>query len=305
MGALVGPKLVREWLRKYPLAPRWRRRERVRLSTLDEVSIGAASIEGPPDAPLTVVLVHGFANSSRSPRVYAFARALSEQFHVVAPDLRGHGSSSGRSSLGLLEPLDVSAAVEYACAVRPRTPVVTVGASLGAIAVLLHAGLFGRAPGNEVLGTVAISAPAVWGATDGPSSVRLAAMLDSPSALRILRYFCGTRVVSKDRRVPVPFAGDVIAAIAPAFTIVVHDPVDKYFPGSHAERVHGWASDPRDLWWLHRAGHGSDMLTRGFADRLTAELLRRVPGPERQGLSTDAVAPARPAGPTAHWHGGA
>ena len=62
-------RAVAGYFRKYPLAPRYRRDELVSVTTVDGLRISAARLEGPADAPFTVVLVHGFLNSSRSPRV--------------------------------------------------------------------------------------------------------------------------------------------------------------------------------------------------------------------------------------------
>ena len=204
-----GLAVVADWARKYPLAPRWRREELLWLSAADGVPISAARLTGPPDAPAVVVLVHGFLNSSRSPLVHGFARMLAARAHVVAPDLRGHGRSGGRVTLGALEPLDVDAAVGAAREAWPDLPVVTVGTSLGGIAVLRHAGLVGG-----VAGTVAISAP--------------------------------------------------------AFTIVVHDPDEDFFGEEHARAIYDAARQPKDLWLIPGAGHGSDMLTPDLAARLLA-----------------------------------
>src|SRR5205085_7198321 len=135
--------VLSDWARKYPLAPRWRREELLSLRTADGVPISAARLEGPEDAPAVVVLVHGFLNSSRSPVVHGFARMLASRVHVIAPDLRGHGRSGGRVTLGALEPLDVAAVVHEAHRAWPDLPVVTVGTSLGGVAVLRHAGIIG------------------------------------------------------------------------------------------------------------------------------------------------------------------
>jgi pimeloyl-ACP methyl ester carboxylesterase len=83
------------YLRQYVLAPRYRREQRLVLTTEDGVRLSAWRIDGSASAPCTVVLVHGFTNWSRSPRVHAFAQHLARTFHVVVPDLRGHGHSEG------------------------------------------------------------------------------------------------------------------------------------------------------------------------------------------------------------------
>src|SRR5947208_8960300 len=181
--------LVSDWARKYPLAPRWRREELLALTTADGVSISAACLVGPADAPVVVVLVHGFINSSRSPVVHAFARLLARHVHVIAPDLRGHGRSGGRVTLGALEPLDVATAVDAARAAWPGLPIVTVGTSLGGIAVLRHAGLIGG-----VEGTVAISAPAWYDPETREGTRRLTRSVESRAIRQVAARSLRTRV---------------------------------------------------------------------------------------------------------------
>jgi pimeloyl-ACP methyl ester carboxylesterase len=232
------------------------------------VPISAARLHGPPDAPVTVVLVHGFLNSSRSPVVHAFARLLAERVHVIAPDLRGHGRSGGRVTLGALEPLDVAAAVDAATAAHPRRPVVTVGTSLGGVAVLRHAGIIGG-----VAGTVSISAPA-WYDPDGREGARrLTRFITSSAGRQVAARFLRTRVGMLP---PVADMPAVLGAIAPAFTILVHDPDELYFGEEHVRALYEWANEPKDLWLISGGGHGGDLLTPSLAERLLAEVIARV-----------------------------
>jgi pimeloyl-ACP methyl ester carboxylesterase len=238
------------------------------LSTADGVAISAARLEGPADAPVVIVLVHGFLNSSRSPLVHAFARMLAARVHVITPDLRGHGRSGGRVTLGALEPLDVDAAVGAARAAWPELPVVTVGTSLGGIAVLRHAGLMGG-----VAGTVAISSPAYYDPDTRDGARRLTRFVESRAGRQVAARFLRTRVGVLP---PVDDMAAVGAGIAPAFTIVVHDPDEEYFGEEHARAIYDAARDPKELWLRPGAGHGSDMLTPELADRLLAEVIGRV-----------------------------
>jgi len=262
-------RAVARWARNYPLAPRYRRDELVTLTTADGVRLNAARLVGPADARFTVVLLHGFVNSSRTPRIHAFARLLQSSACVIVPDLRGHGASEGHTTMGLNETLDVDAAVRAAGA---GSQVVTVGSSLGGSAAILHAGQHGG-----VAGVVAISA-AAWGGEEGRTG--------SARAARFVRSRAGRQVAARlmRTRIPrdcasVPDARDVVANVSPAFLIVAHDPDDHYFGDDHARALYDWAREPKELWWLPHAGHGTDLLTPAFADRLLGELSRRLPGP--------------------------
>ena len=270
MAGLAGAgRVLVTWAGKYPLAPRWRREERAWLRAADGVRLFAAVLPGPDDAPLTVVLLHGFLNSSRSPKVHAFARALATRVHVVVPDLRGHGASAGHTTFGLREPLDVAAAVRLARA-RWSAPVVTVGTSLGGFVALLHAGTH-----DGVDGVVAVSAPGYWLRADREGSKRL---------VRLIRARAGRALAAALLRTRIGIVGDeqaeidrAVASIAPAFTLLVHDRDDTYFGPEHAEHLYETASDPKEIWWVD-GGHGSDLLTPEFAERLLTHL---VPTPSR------------------------
>jgi pimeloyl-ACP methyl ester carboxylesterase len=259
-GALAG------YVRKHAFVPRYGAGQALSLVTDDGVRLSGARLHGPAGASGTVVLVHGFSQSSRMPRIHAFAHLLARRMHVIVPDLRGHGASGGVSSLGPKEPLDVKAAVEAA---DPALPVVTVGISLGGAAVLLHGGTFGG-----VAGVVAVSAPAWWGAWDTPATRRIQRYATTPAGRRFLALFLRTRMARECEGVP--HAEEQAAAIAPAFTLVVADPADHYFAEEHPRTLYRWANEPKDLWLLPGTGHGTDLLSPAFGHRLLDDLHRRL-----------------------------
>jgi pimeloyl-ACP methyl ester carboxylesterase len=253
-------------VRRYAFVPRYGRAEELSLLTADGVRLTGARLQGPPGAFATVVLVHGLVHSSRTPRIYAFARLLAGHVHVLVPELRGHGRSGGHCTLGRDEPLDVQAAVAAAPA---GLPVVTVGVSLGGASVLLHAGIFGG-----VAGVVAVSAPSRWAAWDTPATRRIRRYVTTPAGRQVMAWVLRTRVAATLEAVP--DSRQVVAAIAPAFTIVVHDPTDHYFGEEHARALYEWAGEPKDLWLMPGHGHGTDLLTPALAQRLVDDLRRRL-----------------------------
>ncbi|MFN2504481.1 MAG: alpha/beta fold hydrolase [Acidimicrobiales bacterium] len=258
--------MLQSYLRKYAFIPRYGREEALSLVTADGLRLAGARLQGPPDAFATIVLVHGLVHSSRTPGIHAFAHLLARHVHVLVPDLRGHGASEGVSTLGRDEPLDVAAAV---AAARSDLPVVTVGVSLGAAAALLHAGSAGG-----VAGVVAVSSPAWWGAWDTPSTRRVRRYAMTPAGRVVLARMLRTRIAV--RCDAVPDARDVVGAISPGFTLIVHDPADHYFGMEHAETLYRWAKEPKALWLEEGRGHGTDLLTPDLAQRLVAELRIRL-----------------------------
>ncbi len=259
-------RAVGGFVRRFAFAPRYRREEELHLVTADGVRLAGARLQGPADSFATVVLVHGLVHSARTPRIHAFARLLAAHTHVLVPELRGHGRSGGRCTLGRDEPLDVAAAV---AAATPGLPVVTVGVSLGGASVLLHAGTQGG-----VAGVVAVSSPARWATWDTPATIRVRRYVDSRTGRQVLARVLRTRVA--DTLDEVPDSSAVVGDIAPAFTLVIHDPADHYFGEEHARTIYDWASEPKDLWLVPGAGHGTDLLTPALAQRLVTYLRRRL-----------------------------
>ncbi len=261
-------KLTR-YARNYVFLPRYLPHESLSLVTSDGVRLAAARLEGPSDAFAVVVLVHGLVHSSRTPGIYRFAHLLARSTHVLVPELRGHGRSEGVCTLGVNEPLDVAAAVAAAKERWPGLPVVTMGTSLGGAAVLLHAGAY-----RGVAGVVAVSAPAWWAADETASTRRVQRAADTPAGRLVMARLLRTRMAVQCDKVP--DARDLVAKIAPAFLLVVHEADDHYFGREHAETLYQWAEEPKALWLEEGTGHGTDLLTPSLAGRLVAELRQRV-----------------------------
>src|SRR5262245_43463216 len=94
-----------------------------------------------PDAP-AIALAHGLMGWHRKPRFASLAEQLTERFAVYAVDLRGHGASEGVSDYGGAEIADVDEMVALARGDGHHL-VVTIGTSMGGIAVIRHAALLG------------------------------------------------------------------------------------------------------------------------------------------------------------------
>ncbi|MCI4589254.1 alpha/beta hydrolase [Sphingobium sp. BYY-5] len=93
---------------------------------------------GNPSAPL-LILVHGGFDHARS--WDWTARALAEDYHVIAPDLRGHGDSAW-SPEGSYMMANFVYDLALLIDLFDRTPATIVGHSLGGSISLRYAGLF-------------------------------------------------------------------------------------------------------------------------------------------------------------------
>ncbi|MEU0504882.1 alpha/beta hydrolase [Nocardia sp. NPDC005998] len=132
-------------------------------AVLTEDGVRLATREcGPPDAPVTVIFVHGFCNTMET---FHFQRRDLEKHwgprvRLVFFDLRGHGRSgtpTTRSCTVAQLGRDLAAVIE---ATAPTGPVALVGHSLGGMAVLAAAAQFPELFAARVIGIGLLSTAA-------------------------------------------------------------------------------------------------------------------------------------------------
>jgi uncharacterized protein len=226
--------------------------------------VGARLGRGGP----ALVFCHGFLGWHRKVGIVRFVERLAERFVVYALDLRGHGASTGVCTFGDRELLDVDAAVALA---RRETggPVVTVGLSMGGIAVLRQAAFR-----DGVDAVVSVSSPARW---DGHTSRAVAQMrwLSTSDRGRFFARALGARISTRWGKPEEP--EDVIARIAPTPVIVVHGRDDHIFDEEEAWRLYRRAGEPKRLVLATRFGHAEDGLSERFADLLAERVLAVLP----------------------------
>ena len=218
------------------------------LVTTDNVRLVARWWRAP--APrASVVVAHGFGAGVTEGRVVALAEAVQGAgFDVLAYDARGHGGSGGQTTLGDLERLDVEAAVGALAADRP---VVLVGASMGAIAVLRYAA---SAPGR-VAGVVSVSCPAEWRLPRNARGLLSALLTQTWVGRECARRWMRVRIASRRARPapPVELIGHVGAPVA-----VLHGRRDPFISVQDAELLYEAAAEPRRVDFVDELGHAFD-----------------------------------------------
>jgi pimeloyl-ACP methyl ester carboxylesterase len=253
--------------------------ERVRLTTEDGERLEAVHLTGPhePQRPLAVVVAHGFSGSVDRPAVQAVARALAHHAGVVAFDFRGHGRSTGRSTLGDKEILDLDAAVRFARELG-YADVVTCGWSMGGSVVLRHAALL-----RDVDAVVSVSAVSRWFYTGTKPMRRVHWAVTTRVGRFVTRHLLKTRIAAEGWT-PVPESPvEVVPAIAPIPLLVVHGDSDHYFPVEHPQALYDAAREPKELWLLEGFGHAENAATPELLERIGAHLPALVAkGPNRQ-----------------------
>ncbi len=233
------------------------------VHTEDGVRIEGSRLGHPGTDLPALVFAHGLMGWHRKPRFAVFAEYLVDAFTVYAPDLRGHGESAGISDFGGAEMWDVDAVLRLARRVGHRQ-VITVGTSMGGIAVIRQAGLIG---GTD--GVVAISSLAYWDWHGGahPKVRRdFHARVGTAPGRAALRAW-GVRLPEDWDEPESPEA--IVGKIAPTPVVIVHGKDDQLFSIDHAERLYEAANDPKRLLIGDTFGHAEDGLTTAFARRLT------------------------------------
>ncbi|MHB8662395.1 MAG: alpha/beta hydrolase [Acidimicrobiales bacterium] len=223
-----------------------------RLVTADGVRL-AATFELPPATPKAVaVVVHGFTGTSRHPDVVGVVRALiAAGYAVLSYDGRGHGDSDGMCTLGDAEAADVAAAVATARDHGDR--IVTVGASMGAIAVLRHA-----VHDAALAGVVIVSCPAQW-RLHSPQSALGALLTRTWPGRQVLLRTAKVRVAPRwtNPTPPEMLIGRVASPVA-----IVHGAADRFIPANQARRLAAHAPGVCRLDIVAGMGHAFDPCAR-------------------------------------------
>ncbi|MEI8056698.1 MAG: alpha/beta fold hydrolase [Actinomycetes bacterium] len=226
---------------------------------------------------LCFVVAHGFTGSWRLRDNRRIARALSAYGNVVSFDLRGHGSSSGKSTVGDAEILDLNAAIDWArwCGAGP---IVTVGFSLGGSVVLRQAAHADAEHHPDAV--VSVSSPGFWFYRGTDRMRLLHVAVENPLGRAALRYAFDTRVTTNMWQDPFPTSpSEVAAMIAPTPLLVVHGGQDAFLPIEHGETIATAArdgardrgvADHTDEWMLEDFGHAESATSTEIAARLGA-----------------------------------
>ena len=236
------------------------------------------------DAPaqpssLSFVVSHGFTGSWRRPDNRRIALVLKEFGGVVSYDSRGHGSSSGVTTLGDDEVLDLDAAIGWARWLG-AVDVVTVGFSMGGSVVLRQAALARRDDRETPQAVVSVSAAGFWFYKGTPPMRLLHRAVGTSHGRRVLRWGFGTRVTDREWEEPYPLSPSESAAlVAPLPLLVVHGDQDAYFPVEHAHAIVSSAAQgaerrgvpDRTVEWIEPGfGHAEAAATADVVARIAA-----------------------------------
>ncbi|MDX6203712.1 MAG: hypothetical protein QOJ83_3212 [Frankiales bacterium] len=242
------------------------------LETSDGERLTALHVPRPASAgvaagsrEVAIVVAHGFTGSIDRPALRSVARGLSPYAGLLLFDFRGHGGSTGVSTLGDREVLDLEAAV-VAARELGYDSVVTCGWSMGSSVVLRHAGLTG---GVEAV--IAISGPSRWHFRDSTPMRKLMWLVETKPGRAVARRAYNLRIGdawTRDPESPV----EVVGKIAPIPLLLVHGRDDHYFGIDHAQALYAAAGQPSELWLVEGFGHAESGASPELLDRIGAHV---------------------------------
>jgi pimeloyl-ACP methyl ester carboxylesterase len=222
-----------------------------RFATTDQELL-AADVRVASGSSVAAVVAHGLCSNRKNPAVTQVADALAAAGHtVITYDARGHGESTGTSTLGDLEKHDVAAAVDAAR--RHADRVVVVGASMGAVAALRHA-----VEDDELLGLVTVSCPAAWRLTSA-RTVLAATTTQTVFGRAFLARATGTRIAPGRPQEPPP------QQVVPSLRVrlaIIHGRADRFVPVADASVLARRAGAPVRVELVPRMGHAYDIACR-------------------------------------------
>ena len=238
----------------------------VTLVTADGVLIDAVHL--PPAAgqrDLAIVIAHGFTMTWQRPLVWHLVRQFNQSAGVVTFDFRGHGRSSGLSTLGDKEIEDLDVAVRYARELGYRR-VVTVGFSMGGSVVLRQAALRGG-----VDATASVSSPGRWFYRGTVAMRRVHLAAERRLGRAFSKHVLNTRISPEGWPTPDPMPpAEAAARIAPVPVLIVHGDQDIYFPPDHGQQLYDAAREPKELWLIPGFGHAERHTDDALVGRLAA-----------------------------------
>ncbi len=237
------------------------------LTTADGERLHAQVWPGPVGSGDWVVLAHGFSGSTAVPAVRRVAARLAAYATVLAYDARGHGRSTGWTTLGDREVLDVDAAVGHARAAGARR-VATVGFSMGAAAVVRHAARvdgYGLAERPDAV--VAVSGTGPWStrATASRAMRRLHLLVETRPGRLVTRAVLRTRVDPRGWAVPPVPPAECVAHVGVPL-LLVHGDCDGYLGLEHPRALAQRSGAP--LWVEEGFGHAEVAIQPQLVDRI-------------------------------------
>lgn len=194
------------------------------------------------------IVVHGY--TSKANDMTRWVRNFYEQgYHVLAPDLRGHGASEGEYiGMGWHDRLDLLQWIDVVTAMNPDAEIVLFGVSMGAATVMM-------ASGEELPSNVKVIVEDCGYSTVGDVFVY---QLDDLFGLPSFPVMNAANMVTKVRAGYDLFEASAVAQVAKSITptLFIHGDSDTFVPYEMLDLVYDVATVEKDKVVIEQASHG-------------------------------------------------
>ncbi len=225
--------------------------------TTDDVTIRGQFVSPAPGAPI-VVVCHGFTGTHQNKAIRGLADGIAHHYGVATFDFRGHGNSTGQCTLGDAEALDIEAVAQTLRRLSPGSPLVGLGFSMGAGALIRAAALHG---GFDTI--VAVSCPAKWRVPRSGAAILATFLTRTGAGRKLLRRF-GVHVYPTWTNPASPV--QVADAISPVPVALVYGTEDKYFSYRDGIELYEALRAPKSLLTVDGGGHGEQLADSDHAE---------------------------------------
>ena len=212
-----------------------------------------------------VIYCHGFLSNTHYLTIPHFVELLAEDADVIVFDFRGHGESTGATTLGDKELYDVQAIVDYAQSFNYRH-MILVGSSMGGAVAIRYA-----AESPEVAGVATIGAYA--DTNFGLLSNSAVSLFRVPVTHHVVRAVRKTHVHSVT---PSTMPKDVVQKISPRPLLLIHGALDPIVHPRHAHELYQRAHKPKQLVLIPRGSHDISNLNRSTKNRIVEWMKKEI-----------------------------
>ncbi|MDI6873330.1 MAG: alpha/beta fold hydrolase [Actinomycetota bacterium] len=194
-----------------------------------------------------VILCHGFGGNKNIRGLVALAQELSLDYTVYTFDFRGHGLSTGRSTFGYREVLDLKAVVELARGDGNRK-LAALGFSMGGVVVIRYAALYGGLDS-----TLAVSVPADLWSARAPGARLIRLLMGNPLGRLVARIRYRVAVDASWKKQASP--AELAPLTGPQPLTIIQGEDDYIFEVEQAREIKRRAGDHCRLKTFPRFGH--------------------------------------------------
>ncbi|MEM7034518.1 MAG: alpha/beta fold hydrolase [Chloroflexota bacterium] len=232
------------------------RYQSVTFETVDGLELSAWYIPG--SRPEGIVLIHGI-NYNRFgllPEAIVLAEA---GYHLIMPDLRGHGESEGYTiSYGYYEAYDVQAATDFLLAQTGVERVAALGTSFGGSAVARAAAQDERLAGVIIQSSFSSLPFAVERSFTNYTGLPKWPLAPIMTTLMEFRIGIDANDIDTSRD---------LAKMSPRPVMIIHGTQDHLFVVDHAQQMYDAINGPKSLWIVEGMGHNSPVYEDGLEYR--------------------------------------